>query len=63
MDTLTNLEELDLNYNQIREIKGLEALTNLEEVALEDNPIPPEEMAEIDPSLRYIFDIFDKDLS
>ena len=36
---LTNLEQLDLNYNKISEIKGLKNLTNLQKLDLSKNKI------------------------
>lgn len=39
LENLTNLKELNLQYNQIREIKGLESLINLQKLNLMDNKI------------------------
>ena len=39
----SNLEELLLSQNQIREIKGLENLEKLQRILLRDNPIKEEE--------------------
>jgi len=40
---ITNLEELLLSQNQIREIKGLENLRTLQMILLIENPIKEEE--------------------
>ena len=40
---ITNLEELLLSQNQIRELKGLENLRKLQMILLRENPIKEEE--------------------
>jgi Leucine-rich repeat (LRR) protein len=39
LEYCTNLEELDLDYNQISDISALSKLTNLEKLELEDNKV------------------------
>ena len=39
LDSLTNLQVLNLDYNQITEITGLETVTNLQELSIQNNQI------------------------
>lgn len=43
LTNLTKLEVLDIGYNTIREIKGLEKLPNLKKLNMEDNPFEESE--------------------
>jgi len=49
---LINLEILDLDYNEITEIEELENLTNLKKIYLIWNPIPKEELKQIEIHLN-----------
>jgi Leucine-rich repeat (LRR) protein len=43
LDKLRNLQVIDLNGNQVEEVKGLEKLTNLKIINLQGNPIRSDE--------------------